>query len=178
MTRYVAFLRAINVGGRVVKMDRLRNIVETVGVSKVSTFIASGNVLFESKKSAAQLEASIESVLRAALGYEVATMLRSFDELQDVVSYVEENEFARGDGAMLYVGFLKRAPAASAAKAVAALSNEIDTVSVHGRELYWQCRKTFSQSTVTGARLEKLLGVPATIRNFTTLARLASRAHR
>ena len=47
-TRYVAFLRAINVGGHVVKMDRLRNLFEALGFSGVRTFIASGNVLFDS----------------------------------------------------------------------------------------------------------------------------------
>lgn len=48
MTRYFAFLRAINVGGHVVKMDRLRQVFESLAFSNVETFIASGNVIFES----------------------------------------------------------------------------------------------------------------------------------
>ncbi len=74
MTRYFAFLRAINVGGHVVKVDRLRQIFESLGVSSVETFIASGNVIFEStSKSVRILEKRIESGLREALGYEVVT---------------------------------------------------------------------------------------------------------
>jgi hypothetical protein len=48
LRRYVAFLRAINVGGHVVKMDRLRTLFEGLGFANVSTFIASGNVVFDS----------------------------------------------------------------------------------------------------------------------------------
>ena len=50
MTKYIAFLRAINVGGHTVKMDRLRGLFESLGVLNVETFIASGNVIFEAKK--------------------------------------------------------------------------------------------------------------------------------
>lgn len=177
MTRYVAFLRAINVGGHVVKMDRLRTIFESLAVANVATFIASGNVLFESGQSPELLEASIEKTLHRELGYEVATMVRTLDQVGAVVSYVEKQAITPGDGVVLYVGFLKSAPKPSAVKAVAALSNQVDTLTVHRRELYWQCRKSFSQSTMTGGKLEKLLGVPATVRNFTTVQKLAVRAH-
>jgi uncharacterized protein (DUF1697 family) len=177
MTRYVAFLRAINVGGHVVKMDRLRKIFDTLGVSNVATFIASGNVLFESGQSPDVLEAAIEKTLRRELGYDVATMVRRLEEVEAVVSHVKKQGIMPGEGVMLYIGFLKSAPTASAAKAVAALSNHVDVLAVHRRELYWHCRKSFSESTVTGGKLERLLAVPATVRNFTTVQKLAARAH-
>src|SRR5690606_25392659 len=69
---HVALLRAINVGGRTVKMDALRTICEEMGLTKVETFIASGNVIFESRAGAAVLEKKIEAHLRKVLGYEVA----------------------------------------------------------------------------------------------------------
>ena len=49
MPKFVAFLRAINVGGHLVKMDELRGLFEALGFSNVETFIASGNVIFDSK---------------------------------------------------------------------------------------------------------------------------------
>ncbi len=58
--KYVAFLRAVNVGGRLVKMDVLRGIFEKLGLTEVSTFIASGNVIFESDGAPDDLEAAIE----------------------------------------------------------------------------------------------------------------------
>lgn len=172
--RYVAFLRAVNVGGRVVKMDTLRRLLEAAGLSNVSTLIASGNVLFESGRSPEPLETLIEKTLRAGLGYEVVTMVRSAGEVASVVSHVEKT--IRRDGAILYVGFLKKAPSVEASKAIEALSNEVDVLTVQGRELYWQSRKSFSQSTVNPAKLEKMLGVAATVRNFTTVKKLHDRS--
>src|SRR4030095_12804333 len=82
MPRYVAFLRAINVGGHIVKMDQLRKLFTQLGFTDVETFIASGNVLFTSpSKSGAALEAKIEKHLKAALGYEVATFVRTATEV-------------------------------------------------------------------------------------------------
>ena len=97
MNRYVAFLRAINVGGRVVKMERIRRVLEGDGLAGVRTVIASGNVLFESRsRTPAALEARIEAVLRAALGFEVKTFLRTAPEVAAVVS---QNPFARSAAA-------------------------------------------------------------------------------
>ena len=79
--KYAAFLRAINVGGHVVKMDRLRTLFEAAGFRGAETFIASGNVVFESsRKSAGDLERAIETHLKKALGYPVATFVRSMPE--------------------------------------------------------------------------------------------------
>ena len=154
MTRYAAFLRAINVGGHVVKMDQLRRIVESTRVSTVSTFIASGNVLFESPRTAVALEAAMEKALRAALGYDVKTMIRSAAELEAIVRLTDERKIGHGEGATLYVGFLKTDPTRQAASAAAQLSNAVDTVCVEGRELYWRCRRSFSErrSPARGSR--------------------------
>ena len=78
MTVYIAFLRAINVGGRTVKMDRLRGLFEHLGYADVETFIASGNVIFQSPaEDTRALEQQIEAHLAASLGYEVATFVRT-----------------------------------------------------------------------------------------------------
>src|ERR1044072_3211714 len=89
MPRYIAFLRAINVcGHHSVKMDFLRRLFESLGFSKVETFIASGNVVFETRAQNAQaLERAIEKRLREALAYEVATLIRTAAELAVVASY-------------------------------------------------------------------------------------------
>ena len=175
MTRSVAFLRAINVGGHVVRMEQLRAAFEAIPLAGVSTFIASGNVLFESGRASAQLELAVEKKLKGLLGYEVATMVRTAAEIAAIVQYVEKQGLGPGGGVTLYVGFLKSAPSAAIGKAVAALSNEVDVLAVRGSELYWRCNKNFSESTVAGPRLEKLLGRPATFRNFNTVRRLAQK---
>ena len=173
--RYVAFLRAVNVGGRVVKMHQLQALCQSIPLDHVSTFIASGNVIFDSKKTPPQLETLIEKKLKAGLGYDVTTMVRAVPDLQRIVKHVTALGLEEGGSTRLYVGFLKLAPAAGKVKAVRALSNDIDVLSVNGSELYWTCRATLTESTVAGARLEKLLLGPATFRNFNTVRRLAER---
>ena len=175
MTRYVAFLRAINVGGHIVKMDRLRAICEAIPLSGVSTFIASGNLIFQSKKPAAHLEAAIEKRLRTELGYEVTTMVRTCAEVSAIVAHVEAHRLGPGGGVRLYVGFLKTTPSSRTASTVAALSNETDALSVHGRELYWRSSASFSLSTIAPAKLEKVASTPVTFRNFNTVQRIARR---
>jgi len=89
MSRYIALLRAINVGrGRTVKMESLRQLFESLGFAKVATFIASGNVVFEATtKNVRLLEKKIEKRVREALGYEVAVFIRTDAELAEIAKY-------------------------------------------------------------------------------------------
>src|SRR5262249_10137534 len=84
MYRYVALLRAINVGGHVVKMTHLRDLFQQMGFAKVETFIASGNVFFDSESADPDaLEKQIESALEQALGYSVGTFIRTPLEMNE-----------------------------------------------------------------------------------------------
>lgn len=174
--RYVAFLRAINVGGRVVKMDDLRRHFTSAGFSGVQTFIASGNVIFRSSaRSTSHLERSIESALEEALGYPVAAFVRSLPELTGLVAH----PLVSGDGppgrGSTYVAFLRAAPAKDAARKLMAFSNGVDEFHVHGREVIWVIRRAFGESTFSGAALEKTLAMPATVRNSTTVRKIADK---
>ena len=175
MKRHVAFLRAINVGGHIVKMERLRALFESAGMANVSTLIASGNVLFESRRTPAALETVIEETLHKAFGYEVITMVRSPQEIAAVVERADADALASAPAGGLYVGFLKRAPGGADARAVAAMSNDTDTLAVHQRELYWRCAGRFSDSTINGTVLGRTLGVAMTVRNITTVRKIAAR---
>ena len=172
--RVVAFLRAINVGGHVVPMARLAELFRGLGLAEVETFIASGNVIFSTgKPGGAALEKRIAAHLKKSLGYEVATFLRSGTELAAIVGH---RPFAKPVlGSTLYIGFLAGEPGADARKRVAALASDADDFHVHDRELYWRVHVSFSQSKVTGARLEKALGQPTTLRKHTTVEKLAAK---
>src|SRR5690349_6010221 len=88
MTKYIAFLRAINVGGHNVRMSELKRLFESLGFSNVETFIASGNVIFEtSAKDPSKLEKKIEALLKESLHYEVFTFLRTPAEVAAVAKY-------------------------------------------------------------------------------------------
>ncbi len=177
MPRYIAFLRAINVGGHTVKMDHLRKLFEALGFSNVETFIASGNVIFESPETNTRvLEEQIERHLRQSLGYEVKTFIRTPSELAAIAQYRPFPVDDRGDGEdALYIAFLPAAPGSESRAKLMAFRSEIDDFDVHRREIYWRCRTRISTSTFSGARLEKAIGMPATIRNSTTVRKLAAK---
>jgi uncharacterized protein (DUF1697 family) len=177
MQRYIALLRAINVGGHTVKMEQLRKLFVELGFASVETFIASGNVIFEAADQKPQaLEQQIEGHLKQALGYAVATFIRTPAELAAVASY---QPFPPAEldaaGSSLYVGFLPAPPADEAQRKLLALSNGIDDFHIHQRELYWLARQGMGKSTISGAQIEKALGLPGTLRNITTVRKLAAK---
>ncbi|WP_282205543.1 DUF1697 domain-containing protein [Kitasatospora fiedleri] len=87
METYIAFLRAVNVGGRTVKMDRLRELFAGLGLEGVRTYIQSGNVFFRSAETDwAALAARIEAGLAAGLGYPVPVMLRTVEEVEALLA--------------------------------------------------------------------------------------------
>lgn len=180
MPRYIAFLRAINVGGRgVVKMDFLRVLFESMGFSNVETFIASGNVVFESKRKNAQaLEREIEKSLREALGYEVATFLRTCAELAAVADYEPFSREKIEEAAALNVGFLADAVDEESGRRLLALRTEIDDFHIHEREIYWLCRRSQSRSRISNAAIEKALGRKSTLRGAGTIKKMAAKFSR
>jgi len=174
MPRYIAFLRAINVGGHTVKMDVLRRQFETLGFTSVETFIASGNVIFESTARNTQtLEKKIEKQLHAALGYEVATFIRTEAELAAVARHQPFSPAMMKTAQALNVAFLAEPLDATAQTKLAALQTDIDDFHVQGREVYWLCRKKQSESTFSNVRLEKTLGRSSTIRGLNTIQKMA-----
>jgi uncharacterized protein (DUF1697 family) len=175
--RYMALLRAINVGRHTIKMDDLRKLFESLGFSNVETFVASGNVIFESPPGDAQtLEKKIESHLHKSLGYEVATFIRSPSELTKIANYqpFPDTELA-AEGSSLYIAFLPAPPSDQAQQKLMGFRSAVDDFHVHGREVYWLCRTRMSESAFSGALLEKTLGMPATMRNSTTVKKLAEK---
>jgi uncharacterized protein (DUF1697 family) len=177
MPKYIAFLRAINVGGHTVKMDQLRSLFEELGFSSVETFIASGNVIFNStSRNAASLEKKVEAFLKKSLGYDVATFIRTPTEVAGVARY-QAFPKVRGDAdCTVYIGFMAGEPEKKSQAQLVSLATDVDEFHVNGREVYWLLRRTkFSESQFTGARLEKILGQAATLRNSTTVTKLADK---
>jgi uncharacterized protein (DUF1697 family) len=176
MPRYVALLRAINVGGHTVTMSELRRLFEPLGLTDVRTFIASGNVIFEStSRSPRTLETRIERHLAGALGYKVETFIRTPAELAAASEHPAfPKKTLAAPGSSLYVMFLKSALAPASAAAVIALRTTNDEFHVNGREVYWFARGKMTQTLVNSTQLAKALGVSTTMRNVTTVRKLAA----
>lgn len=178
MHRYVAFLRGINLGKRRVKMDELRKLFVAQKFADVSTFIASGNVLFSSRNAdARKLEAQIEAALEAGLGYPVDTFVRTRAEVGAVAAlrvFAEEEDHPAHT---TYVGFFRVALPAAQARGLLACATDVDALHVEGREYYWLCRIKSNESTVWTSPQMRALKLPtATMRNLTTIRKLAALA--
>ena len=170
MTRYVAFLRAINVGGRTVKMDRLRSVVETAGVDNVSTFIASGNVIFDADSNK-DLTGRIESVLEEELGFKVPVFLRT---AREVIASADLRPFAEPEH-NLEISFLPSEPKPSAAKLLVSSAHGTDRLAVIGREVYWSHVGPRSESDHSETQVVRILEMATTQRSAKTVRTIADR---
>ena len=177
MPKYVAFLRAINLGGHNIKMEVLRSLFEEMDLSNVETFIASGNVIFEVATEDAQtLERKITGALQVALGYGVAVFVRTTADLAEIAAYQAFIDPGLDAGAStLYIAFLARSPENQGLQKLLAQASEVNQFHANGREIYWLCRTRFSDSGFSGAQLEKALGMPTTIRNASTVKNIVQK---
>lgn len=173
LVRYVAFLRAVNVGKRRVAMAVLREEVEALGHGDVSTYVNSGNVLFSTDDDPAGLEPALEARLLAAFGFEVPAFVRTGDDVAEVASAEPFGDVEPGHSHL--VVFLRRPLPAPTARAVRALSNDTDTLVPAGRELHWHIRGKVLDSSLTPRDCKALGNEPSTSRNTTMLAKLVPR---
>lgn len=174
MSTRLAFLRAVNVGGRRVSMPRVVELLEQAGYAQPWTYINSGNVGLESSAARAALEKELEALLEDDLGFEVTTFVRTVPEVEQALAL---EPFELRDGDTYFVTFLKKAPTAAQRKGLEALSGDFDTLRVEGADVHWRMRGRSSDSPLTRRDWEKVLGpLSSTSRNTTMLRKLVARA--
>ena len=127
MTRLISFLRAINVANRIVKKDVLKNSFKELGFSNISTFIASGNVIFESEETTLSiLEYLITEKLQNTLGYRVDNFIRTDTEIASICNDLPTNKFDIETTEAINVAFLGKVPDTNVIENLFALKTEID----------------------------------------------------
>jgi len=177
MFRFIAFLRAINVGGgRTVKMQSLRQIFKSLGFFNVATFIASGNVVFETTtKRTETLERKIEKALKEALGYEARTFVRGEDELAKIANHRPFPGSKFDETWQSNIIFLADNLNNKLKRGMYALRTKTDEFEVHGREVYWRRRRKQNGALFSTVPLEKILGPAFTVRGANTIKRIVSK---
>ncbi len=170
---YVALLRGINVGGKnIVRMADLRAAFEDAGYEAVSTYIQSGNVLFESDRPRASLERRIETMLEGAFGLSLVVVVRSHRQLRNVVDRAPDSFGAKPDTYHSDVIFLKAPLSSSQALQAVDLREGVDQAWPGTGVLYFaRLSERLSQS-----RLSRITGTKQyqnmTIRNWNTTTKL------
>lgn len=176
MQRYVAFLRGMNLGGRRIKNEELRNEFEVLGFSEVACFRASGNVIFTAEEAdERKLTSRIEIGLGKALGYEVPVFLRSAKELRKIADHepFDSTALTKSKG-KLQIVFLTAKPKVAAHKKALALSTDADRLAIEGRELYWLPQGGLSESDLDLKTIGTALG-PITIRTKGTVEQIVAK---
>lgn len=175
MTRYIAFLRGINVSGqKLIRMEHLRTVFADMKFRNVQTYIQSGNVIFDALTTTTPeaLQQKIEKQLLKTYGFEVTTIVRTLAQIEEIITH---NPFAAQMGeehTMLYVAILPTLPDSSLVNALVALSTELDSYEVREREVYAFCRKNIGKNLFSTMLIEKKLKLPATVRNWATMNKL------
>lgn len=167
MTTYIALLRAVNVGGTgKLPMAELKAMCEAAGCEDVQTYIASGNVVFDSKKSAAQVKAVLEAALAAYAGKPVGVLVRTGPEMAAVLA---ENPFPDAAPNRTVAIFLDEAPAADTLDKASGRKEE--QIALGKREIYVHYGEGMAQSKLK-LPAEKI----GTGRNINTVTKLAAMA--
>lgn len=177
-TVYIALLRGINVGGKnMIKMADLKHTFEALSLGRVQTYIQSGNVLFESDEEEKTLRNRIEREIEAVFGFSVTVVLRTAAELKQVIGNCPFSKEAVAEAEALskveslYVSFLIEEPSQERIERLNAYRSENDECRIIGREVYLLFRNSIRNSKLAN-NLEKL-NVPATVRNWKTINKLA-----
>ena len=174
--KYAAFLSGINVGNRRVKMPVLANVFKELGHQNVATFIASGNVVFESsKRKQSLLENNASNALRQTLGYDVNVFVRQSDDLKTIANAKTFNDL-ESRGSAINIAFMRNELDAKTASMLESVRTKHDSFRVIGREFYWICTTKISESKVWGLPDTKQLELPdCTLRNISTIRKLVAK---
>jgi uncharacterized protein (DUF1697 family) len=165
MATFIALLRAVNVGGTgKLPMTELKSMCEKLGFTKVKTFIASGNVLFESRKSESAVKKALESALQEYAGKPVGVLVRTPAELAKVA---EGNPFPKKPAKWTVAIFLDEAPPKDTLSAIRGAADG-EEVKLGKREIY-----VHYGSGMARTKLRIPAAVAGTARNMNTVAKLA-----
>jgi uncharacterized protein (DUF1697 family) len=167
MTSYIALLRGVNVGGnKMIAMSDLRERAERLGLRDARTLLQSGNLVFRSNKSPAQLEKLLEKELEGT-----SVFVRTPEEWGAAIAANPFPEEAKRDPGHLLVMFLKEARDAEVLTP-AIVGREI--ARGNGRHIYLYYPDGAGRSKLTNALIEKKLGTRGTARNWNTVTKLAA----
>jgi uncharacterized protein (DUF1697 family) len=177
MSRYVAFLRGMNLGGHRIKNEELRRHFEGMEFEEVATFRASGNVIFSSsgREVEGKLAQRVEAELDERLGYDVPVFLRSIEEVAAIAAQepFDSKRVEKSKG-KLQVSLLTKKPSAAAKKKVLASASDEDLLALEGRELYWLPSGGLLESDLDLKAIEALVGTD-TRRTMGTIEQIAAK---
>jgi len=176
----ICLLRGVNVGGnKLIKMEVLRTLCESLGLSGVETYVQSGNVVFRSKSAApATVAKKLGDAIERTVGFRPEIIIRTCDELRSVIA---RNPFAKRSNmepGRFLVTFLAADPGPAARQRVLQIKTDPEELRIDGRELYVYYPNGAGKSKLSHVLLERALQTPGTGRNWNTVTKLLKMAER
>ena len=176
MPSYVVFLRAVNVGKRQLKMAEARKVLSDNGFDDVESHIQTGNLFVTTPlRSLAKVEAEVGRVLGKHAGFEIVAIARKPAELPALVKAVDGIPTHLKGESSRYVSFCATAPKAAATKDLEDWDGAGERATVMGKDVLMEFAVPFHEAKLTGARIEKILGIAGTARNMTVVRALAQK---
>jgi uncharacterized protein (DUF1697 family) len=178
MTKHIALLRAINLGGRnAVSMATLRSLLEKLGFFSARSLLNSGNLVFEcDARKPAELERLLEEATAKHLRVETDYFVRTSKEWRQIIEANPFRREAKEDPGHLLVVCLKKAPSTADVKALQAAIRGPEIVRAEGRQAYIVYPDGIGRSKLTAGLIESKLGARGTGRNWNTVLKLAAMA--
>ena len=155
-------------------MQDLRSLFEKLGYSDVSTYIQSGNIFFSAshKSDDTSMARTIEKAITTQFSFDVPVVIRSRDEMKQIVA---ENPLLKEKGIQteyLHVTFLQDEPSREKINAIALLDFSPDKFVISGREAYLYCPQGYGRTKINNTFFENRLKVKTTTRNWKTVVKL------
>lgn len=178
MTIYISMIRGINVGGKRIKMEDLRDLYGSLGFETVKTYIQSGNVIFKSDNDDSEdLAEQIQQKIFQTFNYQVEVVIRTMEELKKVI---RSSPYADKEEEYLHVTFLSDTPSEAMVQTIdpeniKGIKSSEEFV-VQSREIYLYLPHGYGRTKLNNNFFEKKLGLNATTRNWKTVNKLLQMA--
>lgn len=173
MHKYISLIRGINVGGKVLKMDKLKSIYESLGLDDVQTYIQSGNVFFNTtNKDKIQLKISIEGAIKEANSLDVSVTIIEPDELNSIIENNPLIKSGLDDTSVMHVTLLSDKPDEANISKINPTQYEPDRFIIIGKAIYLYCPNGYGRTKLTNNFFESKLKIRATTRNWNTINKL------
>lgn len=173
MSAYVVLLRGINVGGnKRMKMGELREALANAAVDNPRTLLQSGNVVVESNADIPALVDIVETTIQSTFGFQSTVIVRTADEIRDLLTNHPLTPDQIEDGRFAHVGFCRDEPDRDGFAALQEAHAGPEEMKLVGRELFVYYPDGSGTSKLTNSVIEKHLGTPTTSRNWNTVEKI------
>ncbi len=170
MPIYVAFLRAINVGGRnIIKMSALKECLETIHLKHIQTFLQSGNVVFETElEDTEKLQILIQHAIEFVFSINIPVIVRTMEEMEIILASNPFDGFSALPKEKIFINYLQNTPTETTLASLKPIDAKGDIFKIEDKNIFIFCENPYNETKLQNNFFEKKLLTFSTTRNFNT----------